>query len=75
MTRIIHKNHQGNPVLQYSIQLDDFDTVYDLSKMDDEILIHGKDLVEMDNMGGSSQVECYLRQHREENDNDVVNGA
>ena len=27
----------------------------------------------MDNMGGSSQVECYLSQHRKENDNCVEN--
>ena len=38
-------------------------------------LVNGIDFDEMENMGGSSQVECYLNQHREENDNDVVNGA
>ena len=43
--------------------------------MDDKILMHGVDFNKMDNMRGSSQVECYLSQHRERNDNDVVNGT
>ena len=43
--------------------------------MNDEILLHGTDFNHIDNMGGLSQVECYLNQHREENDNDVVNAT
>ena len=43
--------------------------------MDDAIIIDGIDFDEMDTMGGSSQVECYLSQYRKENDNDVVNGT
>ena len=58
-----------------SIQLNDFDTVCQVSEMDNEILINGIDFDEMNNMSGSSQVECWLSQHREEKDNDVVNTA
>ena len=43
MAKIINKGHQGNPVLKDSIQLNNFDTVYKVSEMDDETLIHGTD--------------------------------
>ena len=75
MTQIINKNHQGYPVLKDSVQLNDFDTICQVSEMDNETLIHGTYFGEMDNMGGSWQVECYVIQHKEENDNDVVNGT
>ena len=74
-TKTIDRNRQGNPVLKYSIQPNYFDTVYDVSEMDGETLTHGTDFDETDNMGGSSQVEFYLSQHRQEDDNDVVNGT
>ena len=75
MIRIINKNNRVYPVLKDSIQLNDFDTICEVNENDDAILITGIDIDEMDNMGGSSQVECYLSKHREENDNDVVNDS
>ena len=75
MTQIINKNNRGNPVLKDYIQLNDFDTICEVSEIDDKISINGIVVDEMDNMGGSSQVECYLSQHREENDKHVVNNC
>ena len=71
-TKIINKNNRGYPVLKDSIQLNDFDIICEVTEIDGETSMNGIDIDEMDNMGGSSQVECYLSQHREENDNDVV---
>ena len=58
-----------------SIKLDDFDAVCKVSVMDDATLINGIDFDEMDNIRGSSHVECYLSQHRGGNDNDVINAT
>ena len=54
MTEIINKNHRGNPVWKDSIQVNGFKILCQVSKMDDETLIHGTDLDEMDNTCGSS---------------------
>ena len=47
------------------IKVNDVDTVCDVSAIDDEKLSNGFDFDEMEIMVGSSQVECYLSQHRE----------
>ena len=73
MTKFINKNNRGYPVSKDSIQLNDFDTICEVNKTDNKILINGIEFDEMDNMGGSSQVEYYISQHREEDDNDVAN--
>ena len=75
VTKIINKNNQGYPVLTDSIRLNDFDTVCEVNVMDDPTLINGIDFDEMENMGVSSYIECYLSQHREEHDDDDVVNA
>ena len=60
MTKIINKNNRGYAVLKDSIQLNDFDTICEVTEIDDETSINGIDIDKMDNMGSSSQVECYL---------------
>ena len=73
MIKIIDKNNRSYLVLKDSIQINCFDIICDVNKINNETLINGIDFDEMDNMGGSSQVKCYLSQHREGTDNDVVN--
>ena len=75
MTTIINKNNRGYAVLKDSIQFNEFDVNSEFDEIDDETSIKGIDIDVKDNMGGSSQVECYLSQQREENDNHVVNNC
>ena len=73
MTKIINKNSQGQAVLKDSVQLKYFDTICEVNKIDNATSIYGIDIDEMDNICGSSQVECC--QYREENENCDVNNC
>ena len=48
------------------------ETTFEVTEIDDETSFKCVDNDKMDNMGGSSQVECFLSQQREDNDNHVV---
>ena len=43
----------------------------DVTVLDDTNPTNEANIDKMDNMGGSSQVECHLSQHREDNDNNM----
>ena len=43
----------------------------DITEFEDKNPTNAANIDQMDNMGGSSQVECYLSQHREDNDNNI----
>ena len=43
----------------------------DVTELDDTNPTNAANIDQMDNMGGSSQVECHLSQHREDNDNNM----
>ena len=47
-------------------------TTFEVTEIGDETSFKCVDNDEMDNMGGSSQAECFLSQQREDNDNHVV---
>ena len=72
MTKIVNQTNRGKPVIKDSKQLDVMETTFEVSKLDDDkSSFKGIDLDEIDNIGGSSQVQCYLSQKNEENDNYV----
>ena len=49
------------------------ETTFEVTQFDDDTSsFKGINLDEMDNIGDSSQVQCYLSQHNEENDNYVM---
>ena len=75
MTKIINQTNRGNPVLKYSIPLNVVESMNVVTEFDDDYSMNDIVVDEMDNMGGSSQVECYLSQHREENDNTIKNSG
>ena len=72
MTKIVNYTNRRQPVIKYSIRLDVLETTCEVTEIDDETSFKGIDIDEMDNMGGSLQVECFLSQQREYNDNHVV---
>ena len=71
MTKTVNETNRGNPVLKYLTPLNVVEPMNAVTEFDDESYMHGIIVDGMDNMGGLSQVECYLSQHREENDNHV----
>ena len=75
MTKIIYQTNRGNPVLKDSIPLNVVESMNAVTEFDDDYSMNDIVVDEMDNMGGSSQVECFLSQHREENDNTINNNG
>ena len=75
MTKIINQTNRGNPVLKDSIPLNVVESMNAVTEFDDDYSMNDIVVDEMDNMGGSSQVECFLSQHREENDNTINNNG
>ena len=73
MTTIVNRTNRGNPVLKDSIPINFVERTNEITEFDHEYYIDDINDDEMDNMGVSSQVECYLSQHKEKNYNNVEN--
>lgn len=71
MTKIIGENTRGNPVLKDSIPLNCIEEMNAVTEYDDVHPTMDMNIDQMDHMGGSSQVECQLSQHREETNNNI----
>ena len=71
MNKIVSETNRGHPVLKDSIPLNVVEEMNAVSEYDDIDSTMDTKIDEMDNMGGSSQVECQLSQHREEIDNNI----
>ena len=71
MNKIISETNRGHPVLKDSIPLNVLEEMNAVTQYDDIDSTMDMKIDEMDNMGGSSQVECYLSQHREEIDDNI----
>ena len=71
MTKIVNETNRGNPVLKDSIPLNIVEEINAVTEYDDVHSTMDMNIDQMDNMGGSSQVECQLSQHREETDNNI----
>ena len=71
MAKIVNQTNRGNPVLKDSIPLNVVETMNTITEFDDDNSMSNRIIDEMDNMGGSSQVEYFLSQQREENDNNI----
>ena len=66
MTKIDNQTNRGKSVIHDSIQLNVMETTFKVTQIDDDnSLSKGIDFDEMDNIGGSSQVQCYLSQQNE----------
>ena len=72
MTKILSQTNRGIPVVKDSIQLDVTEILIEINQSDDDNLLPIElQSDEMNDMGGSSQVQCYLSQQNEDNDNDI----
>ena len=71
MTKILNQTNRGKPVIKDSIQVDVIENLFEGNQIEDDNSVSDDlDLDEMNNIGGSSQVQCYLSQKNEDNDND-----
>ena len=73
MIKIVNQKNRDNPALKDSIPVNVIERTNEITEFDHEHYINDITDDEMDNMGVSSQVECYLSQHKEKNYNNVEN--
>ena len=71
MTKIVNETNRGNPVLKNPIPLNVVEDMNAVAEFEDVNSTMDINIDQMENIGGTSQVECYLSQHREENDNNI----
>ena len=72
ITKIVNQTNRGKLVIKDAIQVDVLETIFEVNQIEDDNSVSDDlDLDEMNNIGGSSQVQCYLSQQNEDNDNDA----